>query len=149
MPLCRLRITASRARLVAGLLEGYSIETIVRGTATLGTGARGLQESAIGISITIAIVTVASLFAGACSQSNASLFPGANQPRVVPDGASVTVVNIESEAAAVPWAEEYCRKLERIPGPGRTMLYRKQRKSWNSVTFDCIHGRGDREQSPS
>src|SRR5690242_6171270 len=56
------------------------------------------------------LVAIVGLRVGACSQTGSSAYPGANQPRVVPDGQSLTVVNVDSVTDALPWATEYCAK---------------------------------------
>lgn len=73
---------------------------------------------------------------GACSAPNA--YGEANQPRVVPDGPSVSIVNVSSEAKALPWAREYCGKLGKVPGPGQTMRFRSRRTTLDSMRFDCV-----------
>lgn len=86
------------------------------------------------------LVAIAGVLLGACSQADASAYPGANQPRVVPDGHSLTVVNVDSVADAMPWATDYCGKLGKVPGTPQTMLFHSHHRNWNSVTFQCTEG---------
>ena len=46
------------------------------------------------------LVAIVGLLLGACSQTESAAYPGANQPRVVPDGQSLTVVNVDSVSDA-------------------------------------------------
>jgi hypothetical protein len=87
-----------------------------------------------------ALIAIVGLLVGACSQTDPAVYAGANQPRVVPDGQSLTVVNVDSTAAALPWATEYCGKLGKVPGTPETMLFHSHHRTWNSVTFHCSEG---------
>jgi hypothetical protein len=92
------------------------------------------------ISSPAVLVAIVGLLVGACSQTESAAYPSANQPRVVPDGQSLTVVNVDSVSDALPWATEYCSKLGKVPGTPEATLYRQRRKTWNSVTFHCSEG---------
>jgi hypothetical protein len=75
----------------------------------------------------------------ACSQAPDSPYAGPNQPRVVPDGLSVTVVNVRSEQEAQPWADAYCAKKGRLAHFLRMELYRRQyHQPTDSASFDCV-----------
>ncbi len=77
----------------------------------------------------------------ACNQVPDSPYVGPNQPRVVPDGMSVTVANVRSEAEAQPWAEAYCAKRGRVAHFLRMQLYRRQyHQPTDSAAFDCVPG---------
>jgi hypothetical protein len=88
------------------------------------------------------LVAIVGLLVGACSQTDVSAYPGANQPRVVPDGQSLTVVNVDSISEALPWATGYCAKLGKVPGAPQTVLFHEHmhHRTWNSVTFQCSEG---------
>lgn len=86
------------------------------------------------------LVAIVGLLVGACSQTGSSAYPGANQPRVVPDGQSLTVVNVDSVTDALPWATEYCAKLGKVPGTPHAMPFHSHHRTWNSVTFQCSEG---------
>lgn len=76
---------------------------------------------------------------GACSQVPDSPYVGPNQPRVVADGNSVTVVNVRSEAEAEPWASGYCAKRSRVAHFLGLELYKSERhQPTNSTSFACI-----------
>ena len=92
------------------------------------------------ISSPAVLVAIVGLLVGACSQTDPGAYPGANQPRVVPDGQSLTVVNVDSVSDALPWATEYCGKLGKVPGTPQTMLFHAHHRTWNSVTFHCSEG---------
>jgi hypothetical protein len=74
----------------------------------------------------------------ACSQVPGSPYAGPNQPRVVPDGLSVTVVNVRSEAEGTPWAEAYCAKQARTAHFVHMESYRVHHKATDSAWFDCV-----------
>jgi hypothetical protein len=75
----------------------------------------------------------------ACSEVPASPYAGPNQPRVVPDGLSVTVVNVRSEAEAQPWAEAYCARRGRMAHFVHMQMYRRQyHQPTDSAAFDCV-----------
>jgi hypothetical protein len=75
----------------------------------------------------------------ACSQVPDSPYVGSNQPRVVADGNSVTVVNVRSEAEAQPWAAAYCAKRNKTAHFLGMELYRRQRhQPTDSASFDCV-----------
>jgi putative hemolysin len=75
----------------------------------------------------------------ACSQVPASPYSGPNQPRVVPDGLSVTVVNVHSEVEAEPWAEAYCAKRGRTAHFVQIEVFHAHRKApTDSASFDCV-----------
>ena len=77
----------------------------------------------------------------ACSQVPDSPYAGSNQPRVVPDGLSVTVVNVRSEQEAQPWAEAYCAKQGRAAHFLQMQMYRRQyHQPADSASFDCVQG---------
>jgi hypothetical protein len=86
------------------------------------------------------LAAIVGLLVGACSQTDPVAYTGANQPRVVPDGQSLTVVNVDSVTDALPWATQYCGKLGKVPDAPQTMLYHQHRRTWNSVTFHCTEG---------
>ena len=95
---------------------------------------------AMPISSPAVLVALAGLLVGACSQAGPAVYTGANQPRVVPDGQSLTVVNVDSASEALPWATEYCGKLGKVPGTPETMLFHTHHRTSNSVTFHCSEG---------
>jgi putative hemolysin len=74
----------------------------------------------------------------ACSQVPASPYAGPNQPRVVPNAQSVTVVNVRSEAEGTPWAEGYCAKQGRTAHFIDMEAYRVHHKATDSASFDCV-----------
>ena len=75
----------------------------------------------------------------ACSEVPNSPYAGPNQPRVVPDGLSVTVVNVRSETEAQPWAEAYCAKRGRAAHFLQLQMYRRQyHQPADSASFDCV-----------
>ena len=75
----------------------------------------------------------------ACSQVPDSPYAGSNQPRVVPDGLSVTVLNVRSEAEAQPWADAYCAKRGRAAHFLQMQMYRRQyHQPTDSASFDCV-----------
>jgi hypothetical protein len=75
----------------------------------------------------------------ACSQVPDSPYVGPNQPRVVPDGLAVTVVNVRSEAEARPWADAYCAKRGRAAHFLQMQMYRRQyHQPADSASFDCV-----------
>jgi hypothetical protein len=83
------------------------------------------------------IVVIAGL--AACHEVPDSPYVGPNQPRVVGDGNSVTVVNVRSEAEAQPWAAAYCAKLNKTAHFLGMELYRSQRhQPTDSASFDCV-----------
>ena len=77
----------------------------------------------------------------ACSQAPESPYVDPNQPRVVPDGHAVTVVNVRSEQEAQPWAEAYCAKQGRTAHFIQMEVYRRQyHQPTDSASFDCVQG---------
>jgi hypothetical protein len=75
----------------------------------------------------------------ACSQVPGSPYAGSNQPRVVPDGHSVTIVNVRNEQEAQPWAEAYCAKQGRAAHFIQMEMYRRQyHQPTDSASFDCV-----------
>ena len=96
--------------------------------------------SAVPKSSPTVFVAIVGLLASACSQTESTAYPGANQPRVVPDGQSLTVVNVDSVTDALPWATEYCAKLGKVPGTPQAMPFHSHHRTWNSVTFQCSEG---------
>ena len=74
----------------------------------------------------------------ACSQLAESPYAGSNQPRVVPDGFSVTVVNVRNEQEAAPWAEGYCAKQGKTAHFLQMETYRVHRKATDSASFGCV-----------
>ena len=73
-----------------------------------------------------------------CNELPASPYTGPNQPRVVPDAMSVTVVNVRSEAEGTPWAEAYCAKQGRSALFIRMEAYRVHHKATDSASYDCV-----------
>jgi putative hemolysin len=68
-----------------------------------------------------------------------SPYAGPNQPRVVPDGLSVTVVNVRSDGEAQPWADAYCAKQGRVAHFLHMQMYRRQyHQPTDSASFECI-----------
>jgi hypothetical protein len=77
----------------------------------------------------------------ACSQVPDSPYHGSNQPRVVPDGMSVTIVNVRSEAEAQPWADDYCAKRGKVAHFLQMEKYRRQyHQPADSASFGCVEG---------
>ena len=77
----------------------------------------------------------------ACNQVPDSPYVGSNQPRVVPDGLAVTIVNVRSQQEAQPWAEGYCAKRSRVARFLGMELYRAPRhQPTDSASFDCVSG---------
>jgi len=75
----------------------------------------------------------------ACGQLPGSPYAGPNQPRVVPDGDVVTIVNVRSEQEAQPWAEAYCVKRGRTAHFHQMQMYRRQyHQPTDSASFDCV-----------
>jgi len=73
------------------------------------------------------------------SQVPDSPYVGSNQPRVVADGYSVTIVNVRSEGEAQPWAAAYCAKRSRVAHFLGMELYRSLRhQPTDSASFDCV-----------
>ena len=87
------------------------------------------------------IILISLLGLAACSEVPSSPYSGANQPRVVPDGMSVTVANVHSAEEAAPWAEAYCTKRGRVAHFVRMgLLSSKSRARADSAFFDCVSG---------
>ena len=83
------------------------------------------------------LVTMVGLMA--CSQVPDSPYAGSNQPRVVPDGYSVTVVNVRNEQEAQPWADAYCAKRGRTAHFIQMEMYRRQyHQPVDSASFNCV-----------
>jgi hypothetical protein len=74
-----------------------------------------------------------------CSEVPGSPYAGPNQPRVVPNGMSVTIVNARSEEEAQPWAAAYCAKLGKTAHFLGMELYNALRhQRTDSASFDCV-----------
>jgi hypothetical protein len=75
----------------------------------------------------------------ACGQVPASPYAGPNQPRVVPDGLAVTVVNVHGEAEAQPWADAYCARRGRTAHFVQMEVFHAHRKApTDSASFECV-----------
>jgi len=84
-------------------------------------------------------LSLATAALAACSQVPDSPYVGSNQPRVVADGYSVTIVNVRSEGEAQPWAAAYCAKRSRVAHFLGMELYRSLRhQPTDSASFDCV-----------
>jgi len=84
----------------------------------------------------VPLVAIAAL--AACSQVPDGPYAGSNQPRVVPDAQSVTIVNVRGEAEGMPWAEAYCAKQGRTAHYLHMEVYRAHHKATDSASFDCV-----------
>ena len=73
----------------------------------------------------------------ACSQGQANLFLSSNEQRIYEDGRSVNITNVESEAEARPFAQQYCN------GRGKTARFKRMElRSYHhlatmSASFSC------------
>jgi len=57
------------------------------------------------------LIVLATIGLNACTQEHANLFRSSSVSRIYDDGQSVDVTNVEGEAEAQPFAEQYCNGL--------------------------------------
>ena len=96
-----------------------------------GCGDKNIKQLTPGIARDSVLKLLALGSTPAPGDTTPNVYREANQPRVVPDGPSVSIVNVGSEAEALPWAREYCEKRGKVPGPGKTMRFRSRRATWD------------------
>ena len=85
------------------------------------------------------LVAIVGLLVGACSQPTPVAYSGANQPRVVPDGRSVTIVNVHSAEDGQSWADSYCAQRGQAAHFNKLVIFRSyHRQPTDSASFDCV-----------
>ncbi len=74
---------------------------------------------------------------GACSQGQDNLFLSSREQRIYANGLSIDVTNVENEAAARPFAKQYCNGLGKTAHFQKMELVGYHHVATMSATFVC------------
>jgi hypothetical protein len=73
----------------------------------------------------------------ACSPGQPDLYRSSNEQRIYDDGRSVNITNVESEAEARPFAEQYCGGQNKMAHFQRMELLTYHHIATMSAAFNC------------
>ena len=83
------------------------------------------------------LIGLMDLWLSACSQGQANLYRSSNEQRIYEDGQSVDIANVESEAEARPFAEQYCNDRGKTAHFQRMELLSYHHFPTMSASFNC------------
>jgi len=88
-------------------------------------------------SILTLLMGLMAFWLSACSTGQPDLYRSSNEQRIYEDGRSVNITNVESEAEARPFAEQYCGSQNKTAHFQQMELLSYHHIGTMSAVFDC------------
>ncbi len=83
------------------------------------------------------LIGLVTLCLSACSQGPPNLYRSSHEQKIYPEGRSVDVTNVESEAEARPFAEQYCSGRDETAHFERMEMLSYHRIATMGASFSC------------